>query len=199
MIFQSYVNNPDKWECCPLIHVLWSRQKIPNLSKCVCDTDIWQGRSSAEGAGVVQSDGGVKGKRKVVGTLGLEASWSDETDQWAKDRLWWQERSADRQFGGASLAWQSVSWGVWTACVVTDWLMDERYFLAHVYRTKNKMLSLYVHMSAAICLFVCQRANEAQYSNRLCVITEQVGDLKGTRDSAEFRERESVSPGNRIP
>ncbi len=162
MIFQNYVNTTlISEECCPLTHVLWSRQKIPNLSKCVCDTDIWQGRSSA---GVVQSDGGVKGKRKVVGTLGLEAS------------LKWWNRSMSRRpaLMAREISWQTVrrslvsvtkcKLGCVTACVVTDWLMDERYFLARIYRTKNKMLSLYVHMSAAICLFVCQRANEAQYS-----------------------------------
>lgn len=173
-------------ECCQLTPLLWSRHKIPNQSKCVCDADIWQGISSAEGAGVVQSDGGVKGKRKVVGALGLEASLK-----------WWNRSMSQRQaLMAREISWQTVrrslvsvmKWklGCVIACVVTDWLTDAT------------SLHASIKCWACTCMWgwecVCAFANEAQYSV-VCVITEQVGDLKGTRDSEicrVYRERAGV-------
>lgn len=184
MIFWSYLNmilTRHLHTCCD------PDTKYPIRAK-VC---VWQGISSA---GVAQSDGGVNGKRKGVGGLwDWKSLWSDETDQWAKDRLWWWERSADRQLGEASLVWRSVSWGVWSRVL---WLTDGRTPLLCT------RLSRWKRNAELVCPFECWntfvRLPKSQWSAvfcRLCVITEQVGDLKDTRDSQfcqVYRERMGV-------
>lgn len=162
MVFQSYENTTlISKECSPLTHVLWSRHKIPNQSKCVCDTDIWQVRSLAEGAGVVQIDGGVKGKRKVVGALGLEACLK-----------WWNRSMSQRQaLMAREISWQTVlrslvsvmkcKLGCVIACVVTDWLTDATSLHAYI-APKTKCWAC---MCIWVRQYVCSFAKEPMKHN----------------------------------